>query len=128
MHTLFHNAPTHPTLTLKLRVYMRELRSSSEMFEIWSSLKADADKQRAKDMLRKLHEVRRMLRIATPEKVFGYTRIYIINKEVQRLLNNLDAVAVFIGIQEALHDAALGVPTGIVADILTECNALIVDY
>ena len=105
MHTLFHNAPTHPTLTLKLRVYMRELRSSSEMFEIWSSLKADADKQRAKDMLRKLHEVRRMLRIATPEKVFGYTRIYIINEEVQRLLNNLDAVAVFIGIQEALHDA-----------------------
>ena len=105
--------------------WLKQLQRLAEAFEMWSDMAMPEELQVAISACDAIASIADLVRVRTVLKDFDLNPISFVDTEVQQLLKNLDAMSVFMTLQQALLDASLGEPHPQVKKIVTACNDLI---
>jgi hypothetical protein len=87
-----------------LSVMIVELRRLGEMYEIWSDLESENDLEKAQRVQDILDHIYGFVGRKNEDRTLGIRSLVLVDEEVQNILRNLDAMDVFITLQNALYD------------------------
>lgn len=118
-------SPRIENICRQLTAMLRELQGLAEMFEIWSELESANDLKSAARCLDILKEIMAYLSKKNDDRTLAIRSLTLVDEEVQNLLRNLDAMTVFMAVQESLFDGGREELKPQIVTILSTCNELI---
>jgi predicted translin family RNA/ssDNA-binding protein len=104
---------------------IKELQQLAEMYEIWSDLENEADLANASRVQEILSQIYHYVGRKNDDRTLGIRVTVLVDEEVQNLLRNLDAMTVFMTLQETLFDGGREELKPLIRTILQKCNDLI---
>jgi hypothetical protein len=107
---------------------MVELRRLGEMFEIWSDLESESDISKASRVQEILNLITAIVGRKNDDRTLGIRSTVLVDEEVQNILRNLDAMEVFIILQNALYDGGREELKPTIRSILISSNELVCLY
>ncbi len=118
-------SPRVAIICRNLSTMISELQRLGEMFEIWSDLETPSDLEKANRVKDILINIMNDVGRKNEDKTLGIRALVLVDEEVQNILRNLDAMNVFITLQEALFDGGREELKPMIRDILKLCNDVI---